>query len=315
MINTLNDKTKIIKKYHFKEKTVKTILNKRHGPRQLFMEDYSFNIYNGCTFDCSYCYINGSKYAEDTKTYYVKTNANDLLHQQLKNKAKKGERALFTIGSASDPYMEIEKELFMTREFLKIANKFHYPVHIVTKSDLICRDIDILQKINKNSILPMELVDKIDEKVIVSFSFSTVFDDVAKIFEPNAPKPTRRLKSIKKLKDAGFRVGITFMPILPFITDNDKVLRETIKIFKDYNVDYILPSTLTLYGESENDCRYKYLKKVKKFYPEYYDETKKLFESKVKGKYLDYPNKHYQYNLLKKVKNLSKEYNISNLLY
>ncbi len=89
MINTLNDKTKIIKKYHFKEKTVKTILNKRHGPRQLFMEDYSFNIYNGCTFDCSYCYINGSKYAEDTKTYYVKTNANDLLHQQLKNKAKK----------------------------------------------------------------------------------------------------------------------------------------------------------------------------------------------------------------------------------
>ena len=50
MINTLNDKTKIIKKYHFKEKTVKTILNKRHGPRQLFMEDYSFNIYNGCTF-------------------------------------------------------------------------------------------------------------------------------------------------------------------------------------------------------------------------------------------------------------------------
>src|SRR5574344_1061650 len=226
MINTLNDKTKIIKKYHFKEKTVKTILNKRHGPRQLFMEDYSFNIYNGCTFDCSYCYINGSKYAEDTKTYYVKT------------KAKKGERALFTIGSASDPYMEIEKELFMTREFLKIANKFHYPVHIVTKSDLICRDINILQKINKNSILPIELVDKIDEKVIVSFT--TVFDDVAKIFEPNAPKPSRRLKSIEKLKDAGFRVGITFMPILPFITDNDKVLRETIKIFKDYNFDYIL---------------------------------------------------------------------------
>ena len=72
------------------------------------------------------------------------------------------------------------------------------------------------------------------------------------------------------------------MPILPFITDNDKVLRETIKIFKDYNVDYILPSALTLYGEGENDCRYKYLKKLKKFYPEYYDETKNYLRVKWK---------------------------------
>jgi DNA repair photolyase len=312
-LTNFNNKTKIINKYNFKEKPVKTILNQRKGERQLFMEDYSLNLYNGCTFDCIYCYINGSKYAKDTKTCYVKSNANDLLFHQIKNKKKIGEKALFNLGSAADPYMDIEKELLMTREFLKILNRFHYPVHIITKSDLVCRDIDILRKINENSILPDELDNKIDEKTIISFSFSTIYDNVAKIFEPYAPRPSKRLKAIKKLKNEGFRVGIAFMPILPYITDNDKTLKETISIFNDYNVDYILPSSLTLYGKNENDSRCKYLHTIKEFYPEYFSDTVKLFEDK--GKILDYPSKSYQRDLLKRVENICKEYGIKNLLY
>ena len=313
-LNKFNDKTNIIRKYNFQEKSVKSILNQRKGKRQLFMEDYSLNLYNGCTFDCIYCYINGSKYAKDTKTCYVKSNANDLLFHQLKNKAKKGEKALFNIGSAADPYMKIEKEIFMTREFLKILNRFHYPVHIITKSDLVCRDIDILRKINKTSILPEELENKIDEKVITSFSFSTIYDNVAKIFEPYAPKPSKRLKAIKKLKDEGFRVGIAFMPILPFITDSDEVLKETISKFNDYNVDYILPGALTLYGKEKNDSRCKYLSIIKEFYPQYYEGTKKLFENN-RGKVLEYPHKFYQEDLLKRVEIISRDYGIGNLLY
>ena len=99
----------------------------------------------GCTFDCIYCYINGSKYAKETNSYYVKSNACDLVYDKLKKLARNKQRAFINLGSASDPYMEIEKELELTREILKIFLRFKNPVHIITKSDLILRVCPIIK--------------------------------------------------------------------------------------------------------------------------------------------------------------------------
>ena len=81
----------------------------------------------------------------------------DLVYNKLKKLARNHERAFLNFGSASDPYMEIEKELELTREILKIFLRFKYPVHIITKSDLILRDTDILKKLNDAAILPDDL--------------------------------------------------------------------------------------------------------------------------------------------------------------
>jgi DNA repair photolyase len=191
------------RKYSFDLKDVKTILNKRKGERSFFMEDYTLNPYMGCSFDCSYCYVNGSKYADKTSSLTIKSNACEILRIQLKNKAKHSERTIMLLGSASDCYMHIEKNLGLTRDILKIINRFRFSVHIITKSDLILRDIDILKKIQNSAILPEDLAVRYKEdenrtsklKTIVTFSFSTTNDKIAKIFEHNAPKPSKRLKN------------------------------------------------------------------------------------------------------------------------
>lgn len=115
-----------------------------------------------------------------------------MIYLQLKNKAKKGERAILLLGTASDPYMEIEKKLYLSRDILKLASRFKFPVHILNKSDLVTRDIDILRKIQDSTILPDDTINKLKSKVITLFSFSTTNDKISKLFEPVAPSTTRR---------------------------------------------------------------------------------------------------------------------------
>ncbi|MDL2246842.1 hypothetical protein LJB96_04410 [Methanobrevibacter sp. OttesenSCG-928-K11] len=157
--------------------------------------------------------------------------------------------------------MPIEKDLNLTRDILKTFLRFKFPVHIITKSDLILRDIDILEKINNEAILPEDLENKLKSKVIISFSFSTIDDEIAKIMEPNAPLPSKRLETIKELSKY-FTVGVAFMPILPYIGDNDVELDKAISKFSQYNCQYILPGSLSLFGNNENSSRIKYYKAI-----------------------------------------------------
>jgi DNA repair photolyase len=293
------------KKYNFKEKNVKTLLNKSKESRSIFLGDYSLNPYLGCSFDCEYCYINGSKYANSTNSFYIKSNASDILKTQLKNKAKAGERAVLLIGSATDPYIDIEKELFLTRNILNLANRFKFPVHIVTKSNLIVRDIDILKKIEENAILPKD-IDNLSSKVIITFSFSTIDEKISKLFEPNAPTPKQRLEAMKKLKKENFLLGVSLMPVLPFISDTEEVLKEMFHTFKDINVDYIFGGSLSLFGEADNDSKTKYYKILKENFPDLVEPTKELFGNK------DYPIVSYQNKVYKRLLDCSKKYSIRN---
>ncbi|MDR3222524.1 MAG: radical SAM protein [Methanobrevibacter sp.] len=301
----------IAEKYSFELKNVKTLLNKRKGERSFFMEDYTLNPYMGCSFDCSYCYVNGSKYANKTSSLTVKSNAYELLRTQLKNKVNRGERAIINLGSASDCYMPIEKELGLTRDLLKIINRFRFPVHIITKSELVLRDIDILKKIQKSAILPEDLLIKHDFedeicklKSIITFSFSTTDDKIAKIFEYKTPPPSKRLEAIRKLKKEGFLVGVALMPILPFLSDSEDSLNKIFSDFKKYNVDYALSGSLTLFGENINHSKVRYLSLLKENYPENYEKTAKMFQKK------EYLSKIYQKKLNERVYEIANEFKI-----
>ena len=305
IFDSFNRQDTIAKKHGFKEKNVKTILNKSKENRSIFLGDYSLNPYLGCSFNCNYCYINGSKYADSTNSFFIKSNALDILRTQLKKKAKSQERAVILIGSATDPYMDIERELFLTRDILKVANRFKFPVHIVTKSDLILRDVDILKKINQNSILP-EDIGNLKSKVIVTFSFSTLDDEIANLFEKSAPNIKKRLKAMKTLKNEKFLVGVSLMPVLPFISDTKIAIDEMFSEFQDIGCDYVFGASLTLFGDSANDSKTKYYKIIKKHFPDILDETKKLFDDK------EYPKISYQNKIYKRLANCSKKYQIKN---
>ena len=261
-----------------KEIQAKTILNKSKRRDPWFLDDYTVNPFLACSFNCLFCYIRGSKYGEHMDSAMaIKTNAVELLDKQLGNRAKKGQFGIIVLSSASDPYVKVEKEIGLTRRLLEVIAKYRFPVHMITRSDLISRDIDLLHEINENAILPNDLKDKLPGGTIVSFSFSTLDDGIARIFEPGATPPSKRLLTVEKMKKEGFRTGISLMPLLPFISDTTESLEDLFSTFKKLELDYVLPATLGLYGNGKADSRTLVLGAIKKHFPELLEKYEKWF--------------------------------------
>lgn len=263
-----------------KEIEAKTILNKTKRRDPWFLDDYTLNLYSGCSFNCLFCYIRGSKYGEQMeRKMSVKVNAIDLLDKQLALRAKKGQYGIIVLSSATDPYLQAEAELKMTRQALEVILKHKFPVHIITRSDLIVRDLDLLQAIDKQAILPQELETSLARGVIVSFSFSTLDDAIARVFEPGATAPSARLEAMRSVKAAGLLTGVSMMPLLPWISDNTASLNTMLKAFADACVDYVLPATLTLYGTGISDSKTLVLRAVERHYPEFLEKYQAYFNT------------------------------------
>ena len=285
----------------------KSILNKHKKRDDWFLDDYSVNPYSGCSFNCIYCYIRGSKYGENmAKTFSVKTNAPELLEKQLSRRAKKGEYGIIALSSATEPYMPIEEKLKLTRRLLKIILKHRFPVEIASKSKLISRDLDILKEIDKNAILPADLKPKLKHGTIISFSVSTLDERLAKILEPGAPKPTERLETMKKCKEEGFFTGVCFIPVLPFLSDSEEEIEKTIRTVKEHGADFIFVGGLTLFGKGLTDCKTLYYKFLEKHYPNLVPKYKRLY------RIFFAPSKEYQKELEKRSKRLCEKYGIKN---
>src|SRR5690606_17668411 len=132
-----------------REIEVKSVLNKTQRRDPWFLDDYTLNLYSSCSFNCLYCYIRGSKYGTNLEeSLSVKANAIELLEKQLSGRAKKGEYGIIVLSSATDPYLQIEKRYELTRRALEVIARYKFPVHIITKSDLIERDFDLLHEID-----------------------------------------------------------------------------------------------------------------------------------------------------------------------
>jgi DNA repair photolyase len=235
----------------------------------------------------------------------IKSNAVELLDKQLSLRAKKGQYGFIVMSSATDPYLHFEKEEKITRHILEIILKHRFPVHVITKSDLVLRDLDLLEEINRTALLPSDLEQKMKDRVIVSFSFSMFDDAIGKIFEPGATPPSIRLKTMKTVIEQGFLSGVSMMPLLPYITDTKESLEKMFSAFKDSGAKYILPATLTLFGESAGDSKMLVKRAVKKHFPHLLPKYDKFFEASS-GVPPFYYKAFYQ-----KMEQMSKEYKIS----
>jgi DNA repair photolyase len=288
-----------------KEIEVKSVLNKAKKRDDWFLDDYTFNPYQSCSYNCLYCYIRGSKYGTNLATSLsVKVNAIELLEKQLKKRAEKGEYGLIVLSSVTDPYINIEKEYMLTRKALEVILKYKFPVHIITKSTLVERDFDLLQEINQEAILPKDLQQKLSGGTLITFSFSTVDDKIGAIFEPGAPKPSLRIETLQRTLQAGFHSGVSLMPLLPFITDTTEHLEKLFSTFKECQAQYVMPATLTVFGNGKSDSKTLMLNAIRKHYPE------------LEARYLRYFSKNHQLPkfyrnaFYLKMKELAKQYDL-----
>jgi len=198
---------------------VKSILNKCESGRVPF--DWTINPYRGCEFACKYCY---ARYTHEfmeldglafEKKIFVKKDAAALLTREIATKysfaaGREGAPEHICIGSATDPYQPAEKEYGVTRACLEeLARHTGLSVSITTKSNLVTRDIDVLQEIAKRS------------RLYVDITVTTLRPRLARLLEPRAPRPDLRLAAIRKLRDAGIPVGALASPLIPGITDRE----------------------------------------------------------------------------------------------
>lgn len=163
------------------------------------------NAYVGCMHDCVYCY---AKWYSRKGQITAKMNAHEMLKRELKKRIEKNKpREPVCLGSISDPYQPIEKKYEITRKMLQVCDELSYPVFIVTKSDLVVRDIDILTSLAEKNL------------VAVNFTITPIRKTTLKKLEPYAPNNEKRLKAISKLSNAGIPCSIYLSPIFPFLSE------------------------------------------------------------------------------------------------
>jgi DNA repair photolyase len=204
----------------------KTLLSSAKQPDPWFGIKYTMNLYRGCQHQCIYCDSRSECYQiADFAEIQVKVNALDRLSDEIRRKKVKG--AIGT-GSMNDPYMPVEAERRLTRGALQIISAAKFPVHIITKSDLVTRDADLLQQISR-------------VYAAVSFTITSADDALSKKLEPGAPVSSRRFAALKTLSENGIMAGVTMMPILPFIEDSDENLRALLRMAGEAGAKYIIP--------------------------------------------------------------------------
>lgn len=252
-----------------REKQVKSVLNKHKKRDSWFLDDYSVNPYEGCSCNCLYCYIRGSKYGENMDDgLMVKSNAVEILNKQLASRARKNEYGFVAVGSATDAYMPHEEKWEITKRMLELLLKHRFPVFISTKCTLIKRDLDVLKQIDQVAIRPPDLAARLKRGVILSVSISTLDQGLTNMLEPGAAPPEERLQLVKYLKQQGFLVGINAIPLLPMISDTEEALEQIIIAARQHEADYILAGGLTLFGSGKADSKTLYYKFVEKNFPD-----------------------------------------------
>ncbi len=155
----------------------------------------------------------------------VKANAIELLRKELASKRVKG---TIGTGSMNDPYMPLEAEVNLTGRALDVIAQFRFPVHVMTKSDLVLRDLDTLCRINQ-------------VYAAVSFTVTTADDELGRRLEPGASLVSERFRAMKALADRGIHTDVTMMPILPFIEDTEDNVRRIVEQAYAHGASYILP--------------------------------------------------------------------------
>lgn len=196
---------------------VKGILSPKNG----------MNLYRGCTHGCIYCDSRSTCYQMNHKfeDIEVKENAIELLEDALKRKRKK---CMIGMGSMTDPYIPEELKLKHTRKALEVASKYGFGITLITKSNRVLRDLDLLKEINQKT------------KCVVQMTLTTYDEELCKKIEPNVSTTKERFEALLTLRDAGISTVVWLTPLLPYINDTEENLLGILNYCKEAKVYGIL---------------------------------------------------------------------------
>ncbi|MEN2974412.1 MAG: radical SAM protein [Candidatus Caldarchaeales archaeon] len=208
---------------------------------------YSFDPYTGCSHRCLYCYA--SSYVKDFYNCRPKKNLIKIVRRDLEDLP---EDILISMSNSSDPYPRIERELELTRKCLEEFKNFNLRILIITKSNLVVRDIDLLKEL----------------KAAVTITITTLDKSLARKIEPLAPSPSERLEALSILSEERIGIGLRLDPIIPFINDGYK---ELLKEARDVGVKHVVSSTFK--------PRYDSWRRISNVFPDIREKLERIYYS------------------------------------
>jgi DNA repair photolyase len=271
---------------------VRSILNRCESRRNLPFT-WTINPYRGCEFACKYCYARYTHEfmeirdaAEFEHKIFVKEQAAWLLRRDLK-KVRRGEE--IAIGTATDPYQPAERRHGVTRSLLEeLSRHAGLEIGIVTKSNLVLRDIDVLRRVAEQNTIGVHV------------TVTTIDADLARITEPRAPRPDLRLEAVRKLNEEGIAAGVICAPVLPGITDKPKDLEALVKAAAEANATNIFANPLFLKPCS----RSVFLPFIKERFPQLVEHYQQLYGER------DFGSEGYRKHLRALMAKFKKKYGI-----
>ncbi|EHJ02214.1 Radical SAM domain protein [Clostridium sp. DL-VIII] len=278
--------------------SAKTIVSGYSESNAWFGDNYTMNIYKGCCHGCIYCDSRSECYRIDNfDVVRAKENALALINKELKSKKRTG---VIGTGAMSDPYNPFEREYKLTRGALELINTYGFGVSLITKSDLVIRDIDILKKIKSHS------------PVLVKITITTCSDELCKKIEPNVAVSSKRFSAIKELSENGIFAGILLMPVLPFLEDDEENIRNIVKKAYENGAKFIFPSFGVTLRQNQRDWYYKKLDEkfpgIKQKYIKQFGNNYECYSPKAKQLWNLFKEDCERYGIVYKMSDIIKAY-------
>jgi DNA repair photolyase len=256
---------------------------------------HCFDPYVNCQFNCTYCGF-GTQKRERSRDFsvpvYAKLNAPQVLDRELSTLKRKG---VVSLGGATDVYQQAEENYGLTRQILEVLMKHNCPFAIGTKSDLILRDLNLISEASRKSWC------------CISWSITTLDEKMAKLLEPNAPSPKRRLEALRSFSKEGITTGVWLSPVLPYITDKNENIASVIKAAVENGAKFVLGCGLDM----RDPTRFRMFLEEK--YPRLPPKYEKLYDWKEKPR-KHYPDEYYLYDFYKKFISLCQEYGVESFI-
>lgn len=278
--------------------SAKTIVSGYSESNAWFGDNYNMNIYRGCCHGCIYCDSRSECYKIDNfDVIRAKENALALINKELKSKKRTG---VIGTGAMSDPYNPFEREYKLTRGALELINTYGFGVSLITKSDLVIRDIDILKKIKSHS------------PVLVKITITTCSDELCKKIEPNVAVSSKRFSAIKELSENGIFAGILLMPVLPFLEDDEENIRSIVKQAYENGAKFIFPAFGVTLRQNQREWYYKKLDEkfpgIKQKYIKQFGNNYECYSPKAKQLWNLFKEDCERYGIAYKMSDIIKAY-------
>jgi len=263
------------------EVKARSLLSKRMKADSWFHSNHSMNLYRGCQFACAYCDGMSEYYhVDDFRTHIrVKVNAPEVLRRELKklgyrktpslldfteSKTEHKKPIIGVSGGVSDSYQQAEKEYKLTRSVLEVILEHELPIFLLTKSDLVLRDLNLLKEINRKTF------------VNVCFSITQMDEEKKQQYEPASSSTAERFQALKKLRREGIRGGVMAIPLIPYISDSVENMQKLVSEAKRSDAEFVLFGSMTLKPGRQ---KRHFLDTVKRFDPEKLEQVKEIYSN------------------------------------